>query len=289
MTRRDGLGTDLTDKSLLVTGGGTGIGASTAIAAARAGMRLMITGRRVEPLERTAARIADAGGVCEVFVGDVTEAGANEAMVDETISRLGAIDAVFANAGYGIEKPVVEATGEEIRRIFDVNLVSAVDLLRVSALRMLDAGRPGHLLGCASILGKFTMPDYGLYSSTKAALTHVCRSMRCELDGTGIAVSSVHPVTTKTEFFEVAGRESGDRHGPVLRADGTPTHAPKIFVQPPERVADAVIRCLRRPRAEVWTTFTGRLACGIFELLPPIYDMVLRSEIRRKKRESTTS
>ena len=138
MTRRDGLGTDLTDKSLLVTGGGTGIGASTAIAAARAGMRLMITGRRVEPLERTAARIADAGGVCEVFVGDVTEAGANEAMVDETISP-GAIDVIFETPDTGSRSPSSRRRGGD-RRIFDVNLVVAVDLL-VSALQY-DAGRP---------------------------------------------------------------------------------------------------------------------------------------------------
>lgn len=286
MSTSDGIGPHLSGKTILITGGGTGIGAATASAAAEVGMRVLITGRRGEPLARTAASIVERGGVCETFVGDVAAPGVNEAMVAEALARLGGLDAVFANAGYGIEKPVVEATGEEIRRIFDVNLVSAVDLLRISARVMLESGRPGHLLGCASILGKFTMPDYGLYSSTKAALTHVCRSMRCELDGTGVAVSSVHPVTTRTEFFEVSGRESGGRHGPALRDDGTPTHAPRMFVQPPERVARAVVRCLRRPRAEVWTTVVGRLACGIFELCPPIYDLVLRSEIRRKKRES---
>ena len=286
MTRRDGIGPELRGKSLLITGGGTGIGAATAIAAARAGMQVMITGRRPGPLEQTAARIQESGGRCEIFVGDVTDEGASEAMVDAMVDRLGGVDAVFANAGYGIEKPVVESSSVEIHRIFDVNLVSAVDLLRVAARRMLDANRPGHLIGCASILGKFTMPDYGLYSSTKAALTHVCRSMRCELDGTGIAVSSVHPVTTRTEFFQVSGRESGDRHGPALRDDGMPVHAPKIFIQPPERVANAVVRCLERPRAEVWTTVIGRLASGIFELCPPVYDMVLRSQIRRRNRDS---
>ena len=121
------------------------------------------------------------------------------------------------------------------------------------------------------------MPGYGLYSATKAALTHDCRSMRAELSGTGISVSSVHPVTTKTEFFDVAFQSSGAGHGPALRADGTPKHAPRMFVQRPETVARAVIRGLRRPRAEIWTSFGGRVANGVFELVPPIYDLVLHS------------
>ena len=185
--------------------------------------------------------------------------------------------AVFANAGYGIEKPVLESDDEDLRRIYEVNVFAAVDLLRSSGSMMLEDGISGHLLGCSSILGKFTLPRYGLYSSTKAALTHVCRSMRAELAGTGIAVSTVHPVTTRTEFFDVALRSSGHGHGPALREDGTPRHAPRLLIQPPEQVARAVVKCLRRPRAEVWTTFPGRLANGVFELFPPIYDLVLRS------------
>jgi hypothetical protein len=50
-----------------------------------------------------------------------------------------------------------------------------------------------------------------------------------------------------------------------------------MFIQSPEKVARAVVRCLIRPRAEVWTSLTGRVANGVFELVPPIYDMVLRS------------
>ncbi|MCP4835385.1 MAG: SDR family oxidoreductase [Phycisphaera sp.] len=274
---RDGLGRDLGGKRMLITGGGTGIGASTAMLAASVGMKVMVTGRREEVLDVVVERIRTAGGEAIKHVGDVADEGASDSALDRIRSEWGGVDAVFANAGYGIEKPVLESDDDDLRRIYEINLFAAVDLLRRSGRMMLEEGRPGHLLGCSSILGKFTLPGYGLYSSTKAALTHVCRSMRVELSGTGIAVSSVHPVTTRTEFFDVAGRSSGDGHGPALRADGTPLHAPRMFIQPPERVARAVVRCLRRPRAEVWTTVSGRLASGVFELVPPIYDLVLRS------------
>ena len=274
---RDGIGSDLGGKRLLITGGGTGIGASTAILAAEAGMKVMITGRRVNVLDGVVDRIRSAGGEAIAHVGDVADDGASDAALERIRSEWGGVDAVFANAGYGIEKPVLESDDDDLRRIYEINVFAAVDLLRRSGRMMLEDGGRGHLLGCSSILGKFTLPGYGLYSSTKAALTHVCRSMRVELAGSGIAVSSVHPVTTRTEFFDVAKRSSGDGHGPALREDGTPRHAPRMFIQPPEKVARAVIRCLRRPRAEVWTTFGGRIANGVFELAPPIYDLVLRS------------
>jgi NAD(P)-dependent dehydrogenase (short-subunit alcohol dehydrogenase family) len=279
--RRDGIGPALTGRRLLVTGGGTGIGAATARVAAAAGMKVMVTGRRAEPLDCVVASIREAGGEAESFVGDVAGEGASEAMLAAMQDSFGGVDAVFANAGYGVEVAGIELSMTDFRRIFDVNLFAAVDLLQTAGRAMRNAGSPGHLLGCSSILGKFTLPEYGAYSATKAALTHVCRAMRTELRGTGIAVSTVHPVTTRTEFFEVAAREAGAAaDSGHLRADGTPKHAPRAFIQPPETVAKAVIRCLRRPRAEVWTTIPGRLATGVFELVPPIYELMLRSQAR---------
>ena len=282
--RRDGIGPDLAGKRLLVTGGGTGIGAATARLAAAEGMRVLVTGRRAEPLDRVVASIREAGGAAASFVGDVAAEGAGEAMLAAMHDAFGGVDAVFANAGYGIETPGMELAMPDLRRIFEVNLFAAVDLMRSAGRVMGDAGGAGHLLGCSSILGKFTLPEYGAYSATKAALTHVCRAMRTELRGSGIAVSTVHPVTTRTEFFEVAARASaGDKGGAAdparLRPDGTPRHAPRAFIQSPERVGRAVVRCLRRPRAEVWTTVSGRLAAGVFELVPPIYELMLRSQV----------
>ena len=278
---KDGIGPDLRGRTLLVTGGGTGIGAATAEAAAAAGMRVMVTGRRPEPLGAVVDRIRAAGGRAESFVGDVSEEGASEAMLEAMRTTWDGTDAIFANAGYGLEKPLLETNEDDVRRVYEVNVFAALDLLRAGGRMMLEEGRPGHLVGCSSILGKFTLPEYGAYSATKAALTHVCRAMRTELRGTGIAVSTVHPVTTRTEFFEVAAREGGKDEGPDagrLRPDGTPKHAPKAFIQTPETVARATVRCLRRPRAEVWTTIPGRIASGVFELVPPIYELMLRSQ-----------
>ncbi len=280
--RRDGIGPDLAGRRLLVTGGGTGIGAATARLAAEAGMKVMVTGRRAEPLDRVVSGIIADGGEAVTHVGDVADEGASEAMLQAMHEAFGGVDAVFANAGYGVETSGLDLEMTDFRRLFEVNVFAAVDLLHAAGRAMRSSGSPGHLIGCSSILGKFTLPEYGAYSATKAALTHVCRAMRTELRGTGIAVSTVHPVTTRTEFFEVAAREGGRGGGADgasrLRPDGTPKHAPRAFIQTPETVARATIRCLRRPRAEVWTTIPGRIASGVFELVPGIYELMLRSQ-----------
>ncbi|MFM7809966.1 MAG: SDR family NAD(P)-dependent oxidoreductase, partial [Planctomycetota bacterium] len=142
------------------------------------------------------------------------------------------------------------------------------------------ANRRGHLLMNSSCLAKFTIPYYGAYAATKAAQAMMCRAMRFELEPHGIEVSSVHPVTTVTEFFERTAANSG-------RGDGggkVPDHAPRLFVQPPERVARAIVACLKRPRSEVWTSLLVRLSAGVITAFPWVFDGACRREAARSRR-----
>jgi len=105
-----------------------------------------------------------------------------------------------------------------------------------------------------------------------------CRSMRLELRAENIHVSSIHPIGTKTELFETADKltEGG------LRISST-KESP--FMQPAERVANAIVRCLRKPKGEVWTSFPTRLALAGSVVFPRITDAVLsRAMHRRLKR-----
>jgi NAD(P)-dependent dehydrogenase (short-subunit alcohol dehydrogenase family) len=269
---KPGLGKDLTDKVILITGGGTGIGRATAIECAKAGMSVLVTGRRVAPLELVASQIHALGGGCETMSIDVADDGASQAMLDETERVFGRFDAVFANAGYGFEMPVVATSEEQIERLFDVNLLASVLLLREAAVRLMSRKQPGHLLACSSCLGKFTMPRFGLYSATKAGQNMVCRAMRVECRPYGIEVSSVHPIGTVTEFVEVAQEISGEHAGLLQHQPPKPG----MFMQTPERVGRAVVKGLRRPRAEIWTSTSTRLFGGMVELVPPFYDLTLR-------------
>lgn len=257
---------------IIITGASSGIGAATAAACARAGMDVALHGRDAARLESAAAAVRAAGRTAELVTGDVTEPGLNERLLDTAAQRFGRFDVVFANAGYGFKRPMHETTEPELRTIFEVNFFAATALLQEAARRLLAAGRPGHLLMSSSAVAKFTMLNFAAYSATKAAQNHVCRAMRMELRPHGIEVSSVHPITTRTEFFDRAARHVGKPSDANEYFD----RLPGFLVQRPERVANAVVRCLRRPTPEVWTSFLPRAAAAVMELYPPFMDVVGR-------------
>ncbi len=265
-------------KVAIITGASSGIGAATALAMADAGMDLLLTARRTERLESIAAQIRSRGRRALVVVADVSEPGFSQRLPALAQEQLGRLDIVFSNAGYGLERPMHEMTDAELRTMFEVNFFAGVALLREAAQHMIARHRGGHLLMTSSCVSKFALPSFGAYAATKAAQESVCRAMRFELAPLGIEVASVHPVSTTSEFFEQVSTRSGTPSEPIHE------HAPAWLIQSPERVARAVMKCLDRPRSEVWTSHLVRASSALFTLCPSILDAVLRREARRQRR-----
>lgn len=262
------------NQCIIITGASSGIGAATAVACARAGMDVVIHGRRQAQLERVAQTIRTAGRGAEIVIGDVTDNGIHERLLDAAATRFGGFYAVFANAGYGVYRAIHEMPDDELRRIFEVNFFAGVALLRLAAQRLIAGSRPGHLLMCSSALAKFTLPCFSAYSATKAAQNHVCRAMAWELAPQRIHVTSVHPVTTRTDFFETAASQS---HG---RRDFNP---PESMIQTPEHVAGRIVRCLLRPRPEVWPSGSARVFAGLGTIFPGLIDWFAHQAMKRQK------
>ena len=270
---------NLQGKVAVITGGSSGIGAATARALAAEGMDLVLAARRADRLTAVAQAIRAMGRRVETVEIDVAAPNASNALLDAAERAFGRFDVVFANAGYGMERAHHDTPEADLRHMFEVNFFASTDLITQAARRLIAADRKGHLLMCSSCLAKFTLPYYGAYAATKAAQGMMCRAMRFELEPHGIEVSSVHPVTTVTEFFEQSAARSG------LQSTGSkvPDHAPKFFVQPPERVANAIVRCLKRPRSEVWTSLAVRLAAGLITAFPSMFDGACRREAARSR------
>jgi short-subunit dehydrogenase len=268
---------DLRDRVIIITGASSGIGAATAIASAKAGMHVVINARRADRLAEVATQIESHHRQSAIVAGDVTEPGISQRMLDVAMERFGRFDAVFANAGYGYDRSVIELTDRELRDMFEVNFFAGVDLLRQAATRLIATRREGVLLMCSSCLAKFTLPNSGTYCATKAAQNHICRAMNLELRRHNIHVASVHPIGTRTEFFHASSKRSGkpDESQRIIE------RTPRLFMQPPERVANAVVRCLRRPRPEVWTSFPMRFIAGITTIWPRLGDFAMRQADKR--------
>lgn len=265
------MATDLRGRVILISGASSGIGAATARACAAAGMHVALAARRTDRLERIADECRAMGVAAAPLACDVTDPEACAEAVARAESALGTLFAVFANAGYGQETPLLDMPDADVRAMFETNFFGTLNIIRPAAASMIER-RDGHLLICSSCLGIFPTPYYSVYSATKAAQHHMGRALGLELRGLGVRCSTVHPVGTRTEFFK------------TMAARGT-TRANLLserFTQPPERVARAVVRCMRRPRPEVWTSPIARYCMLLAALTPRLTDAALARIIRRR-------
>lgn len=257
---------DLRGKPIAITGASSGIGLVTALACAREGMPVALAARRQDRLRELESEIHRQGGKAISVLCDVTDPSDCRRLVDRTLEAFGSIYGVYANAGYGIEGSVHELTDKAWRDIFEVNFWGTLNTIRPALPHMLQAGK-GHIVICSSVVSKMGIPTLAAYTATKAAQDHIGRAMRVELHGR-VFVSTVHPIGTNTEFSQVVTQQSGNRPRTARSPEG--------FRQTPEQVAEAIVKCLKRPRGEVWTSWPARMLAAIGTAAPGFADYVLR-------------
>ncbi len=166
-------------KVALVTGAGSGIGRAVSIALAEAGYQVAIAGRRVAPLEETAAA---AKGATLVLSVDVTDAAAVAAMVQQTVARFGRLDVLFNNAGAAAPPtPVEDLTLDVWRRVIDTNL-TGVFLCAQAAFRAMKAQTPqgGRIINNGSIAAVTPRPNMAAYTASKHAVTGLTKTLALE-------------------------------------------------------------------------------------------------------------
>jgi len=258
----------------VITGASSGIGAATAVEAGRAGMHVVLSARRRRKLKQVARAVRDAGGEARVAPADVADEAQIEAVMRYTRAKFGDPDALFANAGFGWfhamdrELPAVE------RRLWEVNYFGALRTVRAAA-RIMKKNGGGHILICSSLVSRCGLPYYGTYAATKAALHATAAAMQLELEGDGINLSCVYPGATATEFHERIRERCG--HDP---ADDM---TPNFMNQSARQVARSVIRCLRRPRPEVWPRGLDHAMAALWTAFPRLRTFCLRRLARRAR------
>jgi NADP-dependent 3-hydroxy acid dehydrogenase YdfG len=195
-------------KVMVITGAGSGIGAATA-RAVKERYRLVLAGRRLDPLEELAGELGGAEDAIAVRC-DVTEWDQVEAMATSALETFGRIDAVFANAGFGASRGFLEESPEHWRSMVLTNVLGPALTIRATLPHLLEKGE-GHILITSSIAGRRALPG-SLYSSTKFAATAMGESLRAELrardDGNRIRVTVIEPGMVDTPFFD---NRPGDR------------------------------------------------------------------------------
>jgi len=264
---------ELKAKPIIITGASSGIGKATAVFCAREGMPVALFARSQDKLEAVKEQIERDGGSAIVVVGAVEDVDANLELIARAEEAFGDVYAVLANAGYGAEVECASMAIEDIRAMFEVNFYGSLNLVQPIVAKFRERGS-GHAIMVSSVLSKIGLPYYGAYCASKAAQDHFCRGMRHEVAKDGVYVSSVHPVGTRTEFFNEAAKRSGGKLDFAGSGDR--------FMQSPEKVAGAIVKCLRKPRGEVWTSVGARLAMGVSVMMPGVTDFALRRMVGRR-------
>jgi 3-hydroxy acid dehydrogenase/malonic semialdehyde reductase len=229
----------LQGKTVLITGASSGIGRSTAIAFAREGSRLLVCGRRLEPLEELRQTLTSAGApAVHVFQLDVQK----RAEVEATIAGLPVdwreIDVLVNNAGLsrGLAK-LYEDDPQNWEEMIDTNVKGLLYVTRSVVPGMVARGR-GHVISLGSTAAYTTYANGAVYCASKAAEKAISEGLKIDLMGTPVRVTSVDPGMVETNFSNVRFRGDEERAAKVYQ---------NITPLEPEDVAETIVWVASRP------------------------------------------
>jgi NAD(P)-dependent dehydrogenase (short-subunit alcohol dehydrogenase family) len=185
----------LDGKSVVITGGGTGLGRAMVRALARAGADLAIAGRRPGPIEEAVDEVRALGRDAVAVPTDVTDSAQVNELISSSIQRFGKIDVLINNAGAvqdNVRKPIWDITDEDWRRIMDVNLTGAFYCSRAVSKPMVDQGH-GKIINVASGFGLRGGRDIYMYCCSKGGMIQLTRTLSFNLARHGVTANSIVP------------------------------------------------------------------------------------------------
>ncbi|HUC17888.1 MAG TPA: glucose 1-dehydrogenase [Acetobacteraceae bacterium] len=192
----------MSDQVVLITGGLTGIGRATALAFARDGARIVVSGRREAEGKAFEAELSGLGGDAVFIKADVRHDGEVGKLIDETVARFGRIDAAVNNAGTeGQPGPVVSQTAESYAATFETNVLGTL-LSMKHELRVMQAQGHGSIINISSTYGHEGAAGASVYAGSKHAVEGFTKSAALEGAASGVRVNAVAPGPTNTGMLD---------------------------------------------------------------------------------------
>jgi NAD(P)-dependent dehydrogenase (short-subunit alcohol dehydrogenase family) len=219
---------------VLITGALTGIGRATALAFAKEGARLIVSGRKEEAGKALVAELRALGAEAEFIRADVRHESDVQNLVDKTVARFGRLDIAVNNAGTeGTPGPVTAQSAESYAATFDTNVLGVL-LSMKHELRVMQTQGGGSIVNLSSTMGHRGAPNASLYTASKHAVEGLTKSAALEAAAFGVRVNAVAPGPIETamldRFTGSADRKAGLVAGVPLKRAGRP-----------EEIADAIV------------------------------------------------
>jgi NAD(P)-dependent dehydrogenase (short-subunit alcohol dehydrogenase family) len=219
---------------VLVTGALTGIGRATASAFAKAGARVMVSGRRDDAGRSLVAELRELTAEADFVRADVRHEEDVRNLVDQTVTRFGQLDVAINNAGtLGTPGPLTEQSAESYAAIFDTNVLGLV-LSMKHELRIMQAQRHGSIVNLSSIVGHKALPGAPLYVASKHAVEGLTKAAALEAVAFGVRVNAVAPGPIATEMLEQLAGDADARAALIatvpLGRPGTPDEVVRIIM-----------------------------------------------------------
>ena len=219
---------------VLITGALTGIGQATALAFAKEGADIVVSGRRDDAGLALAAELRALGAEAEFIRADVRDENDVQNLVDKTVARFGRLDIAVNNAGTeGTPGPITAQTAESYAATFDTNVLGVLLSLK-HELRVMQAQGSGSIVNLSSTMGHRGAPNASLYTASKHAVEGLTKAAALEAAAFGVRVNAVAPGPIETamldRFTGSADRKAGLVAGVPLKRAGRP-----------EEIADAIV------------------------------------------------
>jgi NAD(P)-dependent dehydrogenase (short-subunit alcohol dehydrogenase family) len=267
----------LEDQVIVITGGTSGIGLSTARRAAERGARVVLCSRNEPELRETVAAIEGNGGTARSVVADVANQDEVERVAAAAIEEFGGLDTWVNNAGVSFYGRLTEVAIEDMRRLFEVNFWGTVFGARAAVPRL--RGNGGALINLGSIVSDRAIPLQGAYSASKHAVKGFTDALRMELEeeGAPISVTLIKPSAIDTPYFEHAKNYMAVEPKPPA-----PVYAPEV-------VADAILRAAEHPVRDVTIGGGGRFLAALETAMPRLTDIYMERAMFSSQRSNVPS
>jgi NAD(P)-dependent dehydrogenase (short-subunit alcohol dehydrogenase family) len=219
---------------VLITGGLTGIGRATALAFAKEGAQLVVSGRRDEEGEELVTEIRNNGAEAEFIRADVRREEEVRNLIDRTVERFGRLDVAVNTAGTeGVPGSITEQTADSYAATFDTNVLGTL-LSMKHELRVMLPQKNGSIVNISSTYGHTGAPGASVYSASKHAVEGLTKSAALETAGTGVRVNAIAPGPIETAMLNRFTKTDERKAGLI-------STVPLKRVGRPEEVAQAIV------------------------------------------------